>query len=65
MTLSDLSEREMDVLVLIDGHRTNRQIATELVLSVRTIEWHVSNILTKLPAADRLDAARIYREQTG
>ena len=37
--------------------RTNRQIATELVLSERTIETHVAHVLAKLGVANRAEAA--------
>jgi ATP/maltotriose-dependent transcriptional regulator MalT len=45
-----LSEREVEVLRLIAGGNSNREIAGELVLSVRTVERHISNIYAKLGA---------------
>ncbi|WP_269466105.1 response regulator transcription factor [Lentzea guizhouensis] len=44
--------------------RTNREIAAELVLSVRTVGLHVSHVLAKLGAGNRSEAARIARDQT-
>ena len=43
-----LSPRELEVLRHVAGGKTNKEIATELVLSERTVERHVSNIFTKL-----------------
>jgi DNA-binding NarL/FixJ family response regulator len=45
-----LSEREVEVLRLIAAGRTNQEIAEALVLSVRTVERHVTNIYAKLGA---------------
>jgi non-specific serine/threonine protein kinase len=55
--LGGLSERETEVLRLVASGRSNAEIATELVLSVRTIEKHVANIYTKIGARGRADAA--------
>ena len=52
-----LSQREVEVLGLVATGRSNRQIAAELVLSVRTIERHVTNIYTKIDARGRAEAA--------
>jgi len=52
-----LSEREQDVLALLCERLTDRQIATQLFLSPRTIEAHVSHILGKLGVDNRRDAA--------
>ena len=59
-----LSARELQVLRLVaDGH-SNRSIADELVLSERTVDRHVSNILTKLDVPSRTAAAAYaYRHQ--
>jgi DNA-binding NarL/FixJ family response regulator len=52
-----LSAREVEVLRLIASGRTNRSIAAELVLSEKTVQRHVSNILTKLGVGSRTAAA--------
>lgn len=52
-----LTHRELDVLVLLAQGRSNKQIARELSLGVRTVEGYVSNILAKLGVASRTEAA--------
>jgi DNA-binding CsgD family transcriptional regulator len=52
-----LSERETQVLCLVARGQSNAEIATELVLSVRTVEKHVANIYAKIGARGRADAA--------
>jgi hypothetical protein len=47
------------VLTLIARGLTNREIAAELVISVKTASVHVSHILHKLDAPNRLEAAAI------
>lgn len=61
---NDLTERELDVLRHIARGLNNRDIATELVLSEKTVKTHVSNILSKLHLADRTQAA-IYALREG
>ena len=56
-----LTEREEQILEMLIGGMTNRQIADRLVLSVRTVEWHRSRIQTKLGAKDRADLVAIAR----
>lgn len=51
-----LSEREVEVLRLVAGGSTNKEIASELVLSVRTVERHIGNIYRKIGARGRADA---------
>jgi ATP/maltotriose-dependent transcriptional regulator MalT len=51
-----LTGRELQVLRLIAAGKTNKTIATELFLSERTIDRHVSNILTKLNVPSRAAA---------
>lgn len=53
----DLSERELEVLRLVARGRSNADIATELVISAKTVKTHVSAILTKLGLSDRTQAA--------
>ena len=50
-TMSDLTPRELEVLRLIAAGKSNQEIARELVLSIRTVERHISNIYTKIGAS--------------
>jgi DNA-binding NarL/FixJ family response regulator len=52
----ELTERELEVLRLIAQGRTNQEIADALVLSLKTVRNHVSNICGKLQVADRAQA---------
>jgi NarL family two-component system response regulator LiaR len=54
---ASLSEREMEVLRLIARGYTNRQIAEDLFISVRTVSTHVTSILTKTNCDNRVAAA--------
>ena len=54
-----LTLREAEVLNLVARGYTNREIATTLVISVKTVSVHVSHILRKLGAPNRLEAAAI------
>ncbi|MBP1705153.1 MAG: helix-turn-helix transcriptional regulator [Chloroflexi bacterium] len=54
-----LTPREREVLGLVALGRTNREIARELFMSEKTASVHVSNILDKLGAANRVEAAAI------
>ena len=52
-----LTPRELGVLDLVARGSSNKQIASELGLGIRTIEGYVSNILSKLNVASRTEAA--------
>ncbi|WP_433301400.1 helix-turn-helix transcriptional regulator [Actinoplanes sp. CA-030573] len=54
-----LTDRELQVLVLLKEGRRNREIARSLFISESTASVHVSNILGKLNAANRVEAAAI------
>jgi DNA-binding NarL/FixJ family response regulator len=54
-----LTARELDVLALLADGRTNRQIAEALFISAKTAGVHVSNILRKLDATTRTQAATV------
>jgi len=60
--LEGLSPRENDVLRMLADGLTDREIAQALVISPRTVETHVSNILHKLDVRKRAEAAQRYRE---
>jgi DNA-binding NarL/FixJ family response regulator len=53
-----LTPRELEVLKLIAEGHTSKEIATTLVLSIKTVETHRANILAKLGMRDRVDLTR-------
>jgi two-component system NarL family response regulator len=53
----ELTGREKDVLQLISRGATNREVARRLVISENTVNFHVKNILGKLHAHTRAEAA--------
>ncbi|WP_408050495.1 LuxR C-terminal-related transcriptional regulator [Streptomyces sp. HO565] len=58
MTSPGISAREAEVLALLGEHLSNAEMAARLVLSVRTVESHVSSLLRKLHLPDRRALAR-------
>lgn len=52
-----LTEREVEVLILVARGLPNQNIANALIISERTVRTHVSNILSKLHLANRTQAA--------
>ena len=59
-----LTQREVEVLGLIASGKSNNDIAAELFISLRTVANHVSNILNKVGASNRTEAA-IYATRQG
>ena len=55
-SLEQLTERELEVLKLAAKGMTNRQIASELVISVRTVQVHLSNVFGKIGVGSRTEA---------
>ena len=53
-----LTPRELQVLKLIAEAHTSKEIAAELVISVKTVERHRQNILDKLGMSDRVELTR-------
>jgi NarL family two-component system response regulator LiaR len=60
----DLTEREMDVLLMIARGKSNQETADLLFIGVKTVKFHVTNILAKLGVEDRTQAA-IYAHKNG
>ena len=55
---SELTPRELDVLRLVAQGHTNRQVADELGIGVRTVETHRANLMGKLGLETRIDLVR-------
>jgi DNA-binding CsgD family transcriptional regulator len=58
-----LTAREHEVLALVAQGRSNRQIAEQLFISAKTVSVHVSNIMAKLGASSRTEAAAVARRR--
>jgi ATP/maltotriose-dependent transcriptional regulator MalT len=56
--LGELSERELEVARLVVDRKTNREIAGELFVSLKTVEAHMRNLFRKLGVSSRTDVAR-------
>lgn len=59
----DLTPREMDVLKLIATNAPDKEIARRLSISIHTVKTHVRNILSKLHAVNRRQAAKLATQQ--
>lgn len=55
----NLTDREMDVIKLLAQGKTNKEIASDLFVTERTVKFHVSSILGKLGAGNRTEAVSI------
>ncbi|WP_153723376.1 response regulator transcription factor [Sporosarcina cascadiensis] len=58
----ELTDRELEVLLLLAKGKSNQEIADELFIALKTVKTHVSNILSKLEVQDRTQAV-IYAFQ--
>lgn len=61
---SGMTEREKEVLLLIAEGKSNKDIAEELHISIKTVKTHVSNLLMKCELEDRTQLA-IYAHRQG
>ena len=57
-----LTPREEEVLQLLAQGKTNKEIASELVITERTVKFHVSSILRKMDRGNRTEAVRLAVE---
>lgn len=60
----DLTDREMEVLRYVAQGKSNQEIADELIIGIKTVKFHVTNLLSKLGVEDRTQAA-IYAYKNG
>jgi len=63
-SLDPLTPREIEVIQLLANGYTNRQIASALAISIRTVESHRSNLMNKLDLHNRSDLVR-YAARNG
>ena len=54
--LAGLTSRETEVLKLVVMGKSNKEIAEELVISIRTVERHIANVYQKIGARGRIEA---------
>ena len=60
--VEQLTSRELKVLQMLAGGRSNQAIAGQLVVTLDTVKKHVSHVLGKLGAANRTEAVARARE---
>lgn len=63
-TYNELTQQERRVLALVADGRRNAKIATELCISIRTVENHLYRIFDKLGVSTRTEAA-LFALQSG
>jgi DNA-binding NarL/FixJ family response regulator len=62
--MGELTHREHDILELVGDGKSNKHIADQLGISIRTVKNHVHSILGKLQVQRRGEAAAVYRDAT-
>jgi ATP/maltotriose-dependent transcriptional regulator MalT len=60
--VASLTERELQLALLVVDRKTNPQIAAELFLSQKTVESHLRNIFRKVGVANRVELARAVEQ---
>ncbi|MEB3212502.1 MAG: response regulator transcription factor [Leptolyngbyaceae bacterium] len=58
LTQGVLSDRELQIVELVTAGLTNQEIAEKLEISKRTVDNHISNILTKTATSNRVELVR-------
>ena len=58
-----MTAREREIAELIAAGLTNKEIAEQLTLSIRTVEGHVYRACFKLDVADRDELAKLIRQE--
>jgi two-component system nitrate/nitrite response regulator NarL len=60
--LAQLSKRELEVVGLVAGGLSNKEIRARLSLEEKTVKYHMTHILSKLRVRNRTEAAILMRE---
>ena len=60
---SDLSDREIDVIRLLASGARNKEIATQLSVTIHTVKFHLDNVYRKLGVQTRAEAVRLASER--
>jgi DNA-binding NarL/FixJ family response regulator len=60
---SGLTQREQEVLTLVAKGKSDKEIASEMSVSLNTVKTHLRNILSKLHVSSRYEAARLARQR--
>jgi two-component system, NarL family, nitrate/nitrite response regulator NarL len=63
--LPELTEREAQILAQVARGLTNKEIARDLSLSEKTVKHHMTNVMQKLQVRNRVEAAMLFRRQSG
>jgi DNA-binding NarL/FixJ family response regulator len=63
LPIEELTERELEVLHLLAQGMPNKEIAAQLIISERTVKFHVSSIMGKLGATNRTEAVAIAAQR--
>ena len=58
-----LTPRELEVLTLLSGGRTNKEISSDLGISVKTTENHIARIFAKIGVGNRTEAAGVAKQR--
>lgn len=61
--MASLTARQAEILRLVSLGRTSKEIAAELEIGERTVNWHLANIYAKLGVDNRTEAAVLAVEQ--
>jgi len=56
ISIAELTSRELEVLQLLIVGKTNKEIASEVGISAKTVEFHLANIYTKIGVRTRTQA---------
>jgi DNA-binding NarL/FixJ family response regulator len=62
-SIDSLNEREQEILQLLARGARNKEIAAQLFLSTKTVEYHMAHLFHKLGVSNRTEAARVATER--